>query len=328
VAEQLQLNHPWLVAVWPGMGHVALNAGVYLLAKLGMTAIAEFESGDLFDIDQVEVKEGIVQPPRRPRSRCFAWIDPNKKHDLVVFVGEAQPPVGKYSFCRRLMEFARELGVERVFTFAAMATRMHPEHDSRVFGAATDRVNLDELRRLELDVLEDGHIGGLNGVLLGAAAEAGLNGACLLGEMPHIFAQVPFPKASHAILEVFTTLSGIELDLTELEEQARAVEQQLGEILARVEEQYEEGKHGEEEGEDEEDEDGDGESFPAEAVEEEEVPEPPAPRKSSSRKRIEEMFEAAVKDRSKAFELKRELDRLGLFAEYEDRFLDLFKRAG
>ena len=34
----------------------------------------------------------------------------------------------------------------------------------------------------------------------------------------------------------------------------------------------------------------------------------------------------ATKDRSKAFELKQELDRLGLFKEYEDRFLDLFKK--
>ena len=25
--ETTRLNHPWLVAVWPGMGHVALNAG-------------------------------------------------------------------------------------------------------------------------------------------------------------------------------------------------------------------------------------------------------------------------------------------------------------
>jgi hypothetical protein len=39
MAEKPQLHHPWLVAVWPGMGHVALNAGVYQLAKLGMTLI-------------------------------------------------------------------------------------------------------------------------------------------------------------------------------------------------------------------------------------------------------------------------------------------------
>ena len=37
-------------------------------------------------------------------------------------------------------------------------------------------------------------------------------------------------------------------------------------------------------------------------------------------------FEQARQDKSKAFELKQQLDRLDLFADYEDRFLDLFKK--
>jgi proteasome assembly chaperone (PAC2) family protein len=314
VADKPELNHPWLVAVWPGMGHVALNAGVYLLAKLGMTAFAEYEVSDLFDVEQVEVKDGIIQPGRRPRNRFFAWTDPNQRHDLIVFLGEAQPPTGKYPFCRQLVQFAKELGAERVFTFAAMATRMHPEAESRVFGAATDEANLDELKRLELDILDDGNIGGLNGVLLAAAAAADLQGACLLGEMPHIFAQLPFPKASHAILDVFTTLSGIDLDLAELEEQARAVEEQLGELLARVEEKF-----GPQTGEEDDDDEEEDEGFQPEPPEEEQL----AP---AARERIERLFAEAAKDRSKAFELKRELDRLGLFRDYENRFLDLFKK--
>jgi proteasome assembly chaperone (PAC2) family protein len=308
VAETLHLKDPWLVAVWPGMGHVALNGGVYLLAKLGMTAVAEFEAPDLFDIDHVEVKEGMVQPVRRPRNRFFVWKDPHSRHDLVVFIGEAQPPIGRYRFCRQLVAYAQELGVVRVFTFAAMATRMNPEQDSQVFAAATDSENLDELRQLELTVLEDGNIGGLNGVLLGAAAEAGLQGACLLGEMPHVLAQFPFPKASLAILEVFATLAGMDLDLSELSEQVGLVEEQLGELLANVEEQSLEG-----EGEDDE---------------ESPFAEPREEKKAAMReqRRIDALFEQAGKDRSKAFELKRELDRLGLFKDYEDRFLDLFKK--
>ncbi len=42
--------------------------------------------------------------------------------------------------------------------------------------------------------------------------------------------------------------------------------------------------------------------------------------------RIEQLFEQAQRDRSTAYELKRELDRLKVFADYEDRFLDLFKK--
>jgi proteasome assembly chaperone (PAC2) family protein len=310
MSENLNLHQPWLVAVWPGMGHVALNAGVYLLAKLGMNLIAEFEVSDLFDVDHVEVKQGIIQTGARPRNRLFLWTDPKKKHDLVIFLGEAQPPLGKYAFCRQLINHARQLGVERFFTFAAMATAMHPEHRSRLFGAATDQESLQELKRLEVEILEDGHIGGLNGVLLGAAAIEGLRGACLLGEMPHIFSQLSYPKASQVILEAFITLAGIDLDLTELSEQAKAMDEQLGEFLSRAEQAYEQQK---------------GPEFEAESQqatqEEEEAP----PR---HQQRIEELFAQAVRDRSKAFELKQELDRLGVFKEYEDRFLDLFKKPG
>ena len=127
-----KLNDPWLVAVWPGMGQVALNAGYYLLAKLDMHVIAEFEAANLFDVDHVEVNQGLIVPVGPPRNRFFLWSDPKEKRDLVVFLGEAQPPIGKFAFCQRLIEFAQQLGITRVVTFAAMATQMHPAESSRV----------------------------------------------------------------------------------------------------------------------------------------------------------------------------------------------------
>src|SRR3990172_10801969 len=121
MSDQPKLNHPWLVAVWPGMGHVAISAGYYLMAKLGMHLLAEFSPRELFELDYVEVKGGLICAGRLPRSRFFVWNDPQHKRDIVVFIGEAQPPLGKYAFCSKLVAFAQELGVERVFTFAAIA---------------------------------------------------------------------------------------------------------------------------------------------------------------------------------------------------------------
>jgi predicted ATP-grasp superfamily ATP-dependent carboligase len=71
---------PWLVAVWPGMGNVAANAGVYLLAKLGMHVIGELDTNGAFDVDEVSVAAGRIQPSRRPRNRFFAWRDPQFSH--------------------------------------------------------------------------------------------------------------------------------------------------------------------------------------------------------------------------------------------------------
>jgi predicted ATP-grasp superfamily ATP-dependent carboligase len=313
MAGERKLNNPWLVAVWPGMGHVAVSAGYYLMAKLGMHMIAEVPTKELFDVEHVEVKGGLIQVGRLPRSRIFAWTDPSDVHDIVVFIGEAQPPRGKYAFCRGIIEYARSVGVERVFTFAAMGTQMHPEHNSRVFAAATDQESLAELRSLDLTILEDGQIGGLNGVLLGAAAEAGLRGACLLGEIPHFFAQLPFPKASLAVLEVFTKMANISIDFAELSEQAKSMEQKLGELLEKVQEAYQQ------------------ETLPDEgkikSETEDEVTHEEGGLSALDETHIEELFTQARKDRSCAYELKRELDRLKVFPLYEDRFLDLFKKA-
>jgi proteasome assembly chaperone (PAC2) family protein len=308
--SNVKLNKPWLVAVWPGMGHVAISAGFHLMSKLDMHLLAEFSARGLFEIEHIEVKHGLIRAARLPRSRFFVWRDPHEQHDIVVFIGEAQPPAGKYVFCEKLIEFARQLGVDRVFTFAAMATQMHPEHASRVFVAATDDQCLDELQQFEVELLEEGHISGLNGVLLAAAAEHGVDGCSLLGEMPHIFAQLPFPKASLAVLEVFTRLAGIELDFSELQEQSRAIEEQLGQVLARVEQALT--QQGE---------------APEEERYEPATEEEPEPRLSpSDEQKVERLFELAAQDRTRAYELKAELDRLGVFKEYEDRFLDLFRK--
>lgn len=308
MSEEPKLNHPWLVAVWPGMGHVAVTAGYYLMAKLEMLQAAEFSPRELFDVEHVNVTEGLIRPSPLPRSRFFTAHNTDWKHDLVLFISEAQPSQGKYAFCQRLLEYAMTLGVERVFTFAAMASPMRPDHSSRVFAAATEMDGLSELQRLELEILKEGNISGLNGVLLGVASDCSLRGACLLGEIPHMFAHFPFPKASLEVLEAFTTLAGIDVDLDELRAQADAVDRKLSDVLAQVEQAVQQDRSEREAGSEE----------PLFSTEHETL----AP---TDRRLIERLFEQALQDRSRAYELKRELDRLNVFAEYEDRFLDLFK---
>jgi hypothetical protein len=298
-------RNPWLVAAWPGMGGVAISAGYYLMAKLGMHLLLEFPATEFFELEQIEVKDGLIVNRRLPRSRLFLWNDPKQQHDLIVFIGEAQPPVKGGAFCRTLIQQAKDLGVERVFTFAAMATQMRPKHESRVFGAAIDRATLSQFKQLDVHVLESGNISGLNGVLLGMAAASGLPGGCLLGEIPHVFSQIPFPKASLAVLEFFTVMAGIDLDMEELRQHAVTVEKTLEDFLVRMERSIE---HNE-----------------AEAMPEGEAASISRQPDSRERQTIDHLFDEAHHDRTRAYELKQELDRLGLFDEYEDRFLDLFK---
>ena len=118
------LKEPWLIAAWPGMGNVAVAAAGYMIVKLGAKLTSELPARELFDVPHIEVKKGIAKAGRMPRNMFFEWKDPNGKRDLLIFIGEAQPSVGGYSFCHRLLDYVTQRGVKRIFTFAAMASQL------------------------------------------------------------------------------------------------------------------------------------------------------------------------------------------------------------
>jgi hypothetical protein len=176
-----------------------------------------------------------------------------------------------------------------------------------VFCASTDAALLEDLKAARLHALEDGNISGLNGLLAGAAANQGIPGVCLLGEMPHVFAQFPYPKAALGVLRAFTKMADLQLDLSELTTQSELADQHLAVLFSKMEAALEQRARPEEE-------ESFGETYAEEGL------------NAEDRQRIEALFAAAEKDRSRAYELKRELDRLDMFSDYEDRFLDLFKK--
>jgi proteasome assembly chaperone (PAC2) family protein len=310
-----QPRERWLVAAWPGLGQVSTTAAIYLLTKLRMHQVAEFNARDLFELESVEVRDGLLHAARLPRSRLFLWSNPAGGREIIVFLGEAQPPTGKLALCQRLMTECRALGVTHVFTFSAIATDMIPSARSRTFAIASDDGTLDELKRHEVAFLPEGMIGGLNGVALAAAAEAGFPAVGLLGEIPALAAQLSYPSASASVLRVFSRLAGLTLDLAELEEYGRSMQSQLSQFYEQAQKMLREGAETEEPGA-------------------ESAPEPPAEPELESglseadAERIERLFHEARGDRAKGFLLKKELDRLGVFALYEDRFLNLFEPRG
>jgi proteasome assembly chaperone (PAC2) family protein len=298
----------WLLAAWPGMGSVALVAASHLVGQFDGTLEEELPSSRWFPVNAVDVEHGLARTGKVPRSllfRCSGALPDGT--DLLVFIGEDQPSREGYDLCLHLVDRAKALGVRRCITCAAMATQMQPGADPRVFAAATRQRILAQATMHGAEALEDGQISGLNGLLLAAAAQRQCDGLCLMGEMPYFATALPNPHASLAALRVFGNLTGIPLELQGLEEQAQAVDDRLVEVVQQLE------------------------------TRNTAAPETPRPQPASGapaapkldqgdHHQIERLFEAARNDRSKAFELKQELDRRGVFGDYEDRFLDLFRK--
>lgn len=313
-------RNPWLVAGWPGIGGVSIAAVAYLVDTLDMELAHEIPAREFFDTRHIEVTSGIARTPRLPRSRIFRWKNPQPDgRDLFVFAGEAQPQSRGDELCNRIIDFAKANAVKRVVTFAALASQSEPTIDPQVHAAVTQPAMLSEIRSAGIQTLEEGQVGGLNGVLLAAALAQSIPAMSLLAEMPFFATGVPNLQSSRAVLRAFSTLSGIEPDMDGMDERAHAVVEALHELMEKLQRAHEEDQQAREQEFAESDADHD---------------EPDAPRPDhtpalaeSDRRRIEEMFSAAEENRARAADLKDELDRLGVFTEYENRFLDLFKRA-
>jgi proteasome assembly chaperone (PAC2) family protein len=319
ILNRIEPRSPVLIAAWPGMGNVAFGAAMYLKETLQAEKFAEIDPQDIFYRTGVQIREGVADIPALPKSEFYYYPHTGDANDLIIFIGESQPVMEKeYKLAQRVVDVAVEYGVEEVITFAATPVNISHRAEPGVWGVTTEHELQQKLKEYGVRVMSAGHIGGLNGLLLGVAKSAGLRGFCLLGEIPFYTAKIENPKSSLSILKVFMSYRNVAIDFDGLEQMAKFVEEEVEKVSKTTKqtilEQNPAVQPGDEADYDVSDDEG------AEAA-----PEPsPGETPPEIRERIEFLFEAAAKDLSKAGDLKDELDHWGLFQEYEDRFLDLF----
>jgi len=258
-----------MLASWPGIGNVSLILARYLVAKLGAKEWGEIDPVYFFEPVGVMVKDNVVEQPRFPESKFYYWQDPSGKLGLVLFIGEEQPQPKGYEMVETVLDAAEQLGVSRLFSVAAAVTKIHYAEETKVWGVATESALLDEFSRHKIILRGALKIAGLNGLILGRAKERGLEGMCLLGEVPGFATQMAHPKAALAVLSIFAEMLDIEVDTAELEALARQSETEMDVISKQATAAYIdqftepiwEQDEGEEEGEEEEDDDGDEQEF-------------------------------------------------------------------
>jgi proteasome assembly chaperone (PAC2) family protein len=241
IVTEVELHEPVLLAAWPGMGHVALKAYVYLHEALRAQNLAFVEEPEYFRLPGINIQDGLVQSTLLPQSGFYYWKHPGGSGDILFFVGDQQPVAGKeYQLAEALLNFAGSLGVKRVITAAAMPTAINHYQDSRVWVTATHEELLSELSPYCDRVLREGQISGMNGLLLGVAKQMGMEGFCFLGEIPFYTTEIENPKASKAVLDVLHKILGLEINLSELEELASQTEKEIDHYLLELQQREQE----------------------------------------------------------------------------------------
>jgi uncharacterized protein len=223
-----------MIASWPGIGDVSLTAAKYLVEKLNAVAIGEIEPVNFFEPVGVTVRDNLVESPHFPESKFYYWQYPKAGRGLVIFIGEEQPTFKGYELVNCVLDVAQRLKVSRVYSCAAAVTRIHHSEEMKVWGAATNSDLVDELSKHNVILRGNLRIAGLNGLILGMAQERGMEGVCLLGEVPSYATQIANPKASLAVLGILTKMLGVTVDLADLGHLAERVDEEMDRIAKRV----------------------------------------------------------------------------------------------
>lgn len=320
--KQPRLEYPHLLAAWPGMGYVASKTVSYLADALEAERFAFINPDNYFTPTGVTVEKSLARIPPLPSSNFYFWKNPRPGNDLIFFLGDSQPPAElQIRMAREVIGLAIKMGVFRLWTFAAAPAPIQHQDDPRLWGVAGTAELKRYLRAEGISLLETGHITGLNGLLLGAAAAARIPGICLLGEIPHYTVNFENPRASAAIIRLLQRLFSFRIDLLPLQVDIEEYDQEITRLGQKAQETMAGLIYPGQEREDFEGMTEDEEAEEGEEAEEEES----RPLTDEARRRIEELFRQVKRDPLQAPRLKEELDRWGVYHQYEDRFLDLFR---
>lgn len=280
------------------MGILAMD---YLRRKLNSHLFAQIDMSQFITPDSIMVNSGVTRFPDTPQSVFYH----NHNPDLVIFESNAHAGgVYDVEVMRAILELSRELNTPRIYTAAALPQSISHLDQPRVLYACNNPGLKGELESRGLEAMPDGVISGLNGLMLGFAGVRGIDAVCLLATIPAYAGTLTYPRAALSIVNKFAEITGVDIDVSELENDIELADPMFAQIEDKIKEFFSAGVFEEEpEGTD---------------VEKEDVP-------KYVMDRIEKMFQNAVHDKSKAQELKEELDKWGLYKLYEDRFLDLFE---
>lgn len=231
IYKKPELRKPIMLAGFPGMGMVAKQVVDYFIRKLDAEFFGEIEE-DYPSVNTILYSGGVFTSFPRSTYKFYYWGDGGR--EMILLTGNQQPVLAEkqHEMSEKIVEVARTLNVWRVYTTAAVAVLRYVERP-RVYGVVSRPELLEELKRHGVEVMPgEGTIRGLNGLLVGYAKRGGIDGICLLGET-YLVESVDV-MAALAIMRKLISITGIKVDLTEVEETARKVSEETEKALREI----------------------------------------------------------------------------------------------
>ncbi len=230
ILKSISPNELILVCGLPGMAYVGKIPVDYIIQQVKAELIGEVYSTH-FPPYVIINKDGLVELLRNE----LYCLKEDSGRFIVFLSGNAQAfsPEGQYEIVEKVLDWAIENKVKRVISIAALVTD-RPFDVPSVYCSTTSATLIEEVKALGVQPLDQGVIGGENGLIIGLARKKNIEGICLLTETHGYETQtgeyVMDPRTAPATLNVLTKLLDLKVDMEPMEKRIS----QMDEAFARM----------------------------------------------------------------------------------------------
>ncbi len=218
IVDGVDVRNPIVLTSFPGIGLVGTIATSHFISELNLEQIGIIESKSLPPI--ASLMDGIILPPIRIYQSVelgFVLI-----HSDVPIL-----PYATYEMSQRIVEWAIEINAKRIFSLAGVATF---EDKKRVFGAATSKELLDEIKDY-VEIFRSGTISGIAGSILNECVARKFPGLALLGET---LGFNPDPRAAAEVINVLNKMFNWNISVEKLIKEAEMIEAQMQKLAEQA----------------------------------------------------------------------------------------------
>ena len=159
------------------------------------------------------------------------------KHPVRVYQGEG---VGIFTseiqfgnetdipFATTVLEWFTKGGFDRLIIVDGLVRPEKELSQGELFGVGSIQASRERLKGLDIEPIQQGIVAGITGFLLGEGDRLGIDITALLSEANPMY---PDARAAAIAVEAISDLTGIEIPLTDLLENARAIEDNVRNII-------------------------------------------------------------------------------------------------
>ena len=218
---------------WVDAGSGGTGGVRHLISSLKTRKLAEIDPEEFYSFTDTRPLVSIVGAGERavhwPRGE-FHGATLEHATDLLLFVAP-EPNLKWQTYASVVLDGMQHFGVQSMVCIGSIFGAVPHRGEVRMTGWANEDGLRQELAKHKVMFTNYEGPTGFVTVLLAEAEARGLPGVAVYAFAPNYIQGVPNPRVSHALLQTFSSISGVPLQLGELDRAGRALARQVDRLL-------------------------------------------------------------------------------------------------